>query len=170
MSPLKKAYGRGYQFSFTKPTGANAVVPSNVLDEVGGITEINLENGEARLWNCVMKYKVIRSQDAQLLCPKMSLNDVALYFNELEVVRRQLPADKWDVNPRYRCAVPKGITSCYSEVDIANYSGALAPPGVEYNLGSECFNPELDAGNYTGGVIPLKQCLKHITICLAPLK
>jgi hypothetical protein len=165
VTPLSKAYGRGYKFNFVQPTNANAVVPSNVLDTTNGITEIDLSTGGVisnRPWNCSMRYRVVRAQDTGQ-CPKMTLSDATLYFSELEIVRRQLPADKWDVNPKYRCAVPKGITSCYSEANVGNIT-----PGVEYNLGLECYNPELLAGNYTGGVIPLKQCLKHITICLAP--
>ncbi len=172
-NPLTKAYGRGYKFIFVQPAGANAVVPSNVLDATSGITEIDLSSGGPiidRTWDCSMRYRVVRAQDSASQCPKMTLDDAKLYFSELEIVRRQLPADKWDVNPKYRCAVPKGITSCYSEVGIANSAGVLVPPGVEYNLGLECFNPELVAGNYTGGGIPMKQCLKHISICLGSFK
>lgn len=158
---LATAYGRGYAFTFSQPTGATvANIPSN---NIYAIREYDLENPSATVanWDCSRKYKIIRSQDAATYCPAHSISDLTneTIRAEMEIVRRQYPADQWDFNVSHRCAVPKGSVSCYKE---ETYQGAAV--GANYSLTSDCFQPY---GTYTGST-PLPRCAQFISICLKP--
>jgi hypothetical protein len=156
---LTTAYGRGYAFTFSQPTGATvANIPSN---NIYAIREYDLENPSVAVanWDCSRKYKIIRSQDAASLCPAHTISDLTneSIRAEMEIVRRQYPADQWDFNVNYRCAVPKGSVSCYKE---ESFQGT--PVGVNYGLTTDCFQPY---GTYTGST-PLPRCAQFISICL----
>lgn len=160
-SPLTTAYGRGYSFTFAQATGASSRnLPANT---VYSISEYDLENPSTIVanWNCSRVYKIIRAQDAATYCPAHSIADLQneAIRAEMEIVRRQYPADKWDFNVNLRCAVPKGSTSCYKE---ESYQGN--PVGANYNLGTDCFQP---LGTYTG-TVPLPRCAQFISICMKP--
>ncbi|WII72706.1 hypothetical protein QJS83_02330 [Bdellovibrio sp. 22V] len=159
-SPVKTAYGKSYSLVFTPnpQIGGQAVTnPANVL---ASVTENDLANPSvgAKNWNCSRIYKVVRSQDAATMCPTMAyatLQGNAGYRNELDIVRRHLPAHQYDVNVQYRCVVPKTGVSCYKEETV---NGA---PVVEYDLSKECFRTN---GSYASGV-PNSKCMHHVTIC-----
>jgi hypothetical protein len=158
---LATAYGRGYQFQFSQPTGATvANIPSNT---VYSIREYDLENPSTTVanWDCSRKYRIIRAQDAATYCPAHTITDLTneAIRAEMEIVRRQYPADQWDFNVNYRCAVPKGSTSCYKE---ETYNGAAV--GANYTLNTDCFQAY---GTYTG-TTPLPRCAQFISICLKP--
>lgn len=177
-TPMKTAYGKGYSLTFTQPASVNAtsgrVTPLNII---GSITETDLSTGygTGASWNCSRQYMIIRSQDQASYCPALTWDQLqdASIRRELEIARRQLRTDQWDINPVYHCAVPKGQVSCYNE-DFVN--GAAA--GVNYFPGGdpsavagspeskgECFNPLLQAGSYSTATIPTKRCANFITIC-----
>ncbi|MNL53355.1 hypothetical protein D3C87_1765940 [compost metagenome] len=107
---------------------------------------------------------VVRSQDAATICPPENpsfLSD-ASYRHELQVVRRHLRADQWDVNITNRCVVPKSgnSTACYPEETI---NGQAA--GVAYTRSEECFQSNKDNSHYSTGVAPVKRCAQFISIC-----
>ncbi|WP_246845185.1 hypothetical protein [Bdellovibrio sp. NC01] len=177
-SPMKTAYGRAYKLGFGQPANRSAeasrILPANQLQ---GITETDLSTGSVSgSWNCTRQYLVVRAQDAATYCPAVNYATLTgSYLAELEVVRRQIRADLWDVNPILKCVVPKGGVSCYNE-DLVN--GAAS--GVNYyttsnNPGStagtpeavygECFNSLLSAGAYMTSTIPTKRCGNYISIC-----
>lgn len=176
-NPMKAAYGRGYRFSYSQPPKVNAtssrVIPSNVL---ASITEVDLSSGQAVYnWNCGRRYIVVRSQDQATLCPALTYAQMqtATVLRELEIARRQLSADSWDVNPLLGCVVPKGQISCYNEeqnngsVAGVNYwpeGDKTAAAGSPESKG-ECFNELLQAGNYSTTKIPTKRCAHYVTIC-----
>jgi hypothetical protein len=160
-SPLGTAYGRGYAFTFAQPTGATvANIPSNTIY---AIREYDLENPSVAIanWDCSRKYRIIRAVDAPTYCPAHTISDLLNegIRAEMEIVRRQYPADQWDFNVNYRCAVPKGSTSCYKE---ESFQGT--PVGANYTLNTDCFQPY---GTYTGQT-PLARCSNFISICLKP--
>ncbi|MDG0815054.1 hypothetical protein [Bdellovibrio svalbardensis] len=156
-SPAKTAYGKGYNLSFSR-TNTYGNSPANVLT---AITETNLQNGQGvAAWNCSRRYKVFRRADVASCPPLTDANMAdAAVRRELDIARRQLRGDQWDINPILRCAIPKDNVSCYNE-ELVNG----APAGVEYTDGAACFNPLVQAGNY-GGTIPVKRCANYITVC-----
>ncbi|MNJ91190.1 hypothetical protein D3C87_88370 [compost metagenome] len=167
--PVKKAYGRGYKLTFGN---TNAVMggssrannPANILTEV---YEGSLENPSSVgvQWNChiTRRYMVVRPQDAATVCPAEAVDNLANanYRHELQIVRRHLRADQWDVNLARRCVVPKlgASTSCYAEEQIQGQSA-----GVQYDRSLECFQSNKDAGHYANG-IPVKRCAQFISVC-----
>lgn len=160
-SPAKTAYGKGYNFTFSRiiPT-ASTFAPTNVLTT---ITETNLQTGGSTgaAWNCNRKYIVVRGADSAA-CPALTMEQLsgnATYRRELEIARRQLRGDQWTVNPALGCVVPKDNVSCYNE-ELINGQ----PAGVEYSPTASCFNPLVQPGNY-GGTIPVKRCANFISIC-----
>lgn len=160
-SPQTVGYGRGYAFTFSRPAGAGAQnIPANQL---AALREYDLETPSSTVanWDCSRIYKIIRSQDAATYCPQHSITDLTneTIRAEMEIVRRQYPADQWDFNVTYRCAVPKGSTSCYKE---ETYQGAAV--GVNYSVATDCFQPY---GTYTG-TTPLPRCANYISICMKP--
>lgn len=160
--PVKTAYGKGYSLSFAPFPIAGAAVnnPNHILSQV---VETNLESPTvgAKTWNCSNVYAIVRVQDAPVVCPAQSYDEIkgnATYRAKLAIARRHLRADQWDVNVKLNCAVPKGGVSCYKEESINN------SPVVQYDLTKECFRPN---GSYAGA-IPDSRCLHFITICTRP--
>lgn len=86
----------------------------------------------------------------------------AAYRAELEVVRRSLPAEYWDVSVEFKCAVPK-ISSgeCYPPE-----TGAAANFGIEYDQAKPCYQA-LPGLPYTNP-IPQKRCAQYVSICQRP--
>lgn len=158
---LTTAYGRGYQFTFAQMNGATqANIPTNT---VYTIREYDLENPNnvTATWDCSRKYMIVRSQDAATACPSHTIGDLQNegVRAELEVLRRQFPADQWEFNVSRRCAVPKGSVSCYKE---ETYQGN--PVGAQYDLTKDCFQPY---GTYLG-TTPLARCAHFISVCMRP--
>jgi len=153
--PVKSAYGKGYTLTFAQPSG----VSTNPFHILGAVMETDLANPGvgARNWNCSRVYAVVRAQDAATLCPQHTYADLAnpTIRSELNIARRTLRADEWDVNVSYRCVVPKKGVSCYKEENIT--------PLVQYDTTKECFRPTNT--NYLGGTTPSARCLHYVTIC-----
>ncbi len=158
-TPLATAYGRGYTFVFSQPIGSTTQnMPSNI---VYSLREYDLENpSDVKNWSCDRRYMIYRSQDAAA-CPSHTITELQneSIRAELEIVRRQFPADQWEFNVSRRCAIPKGSVSCYKE---ETYNGAAV--GAQYNLAAECFQPY---GVYSG-TTPLPRCAQFISICTRP--
>lgn len=158
--PVKSAYGKGYSLTFTPypVSGGAATNPNRVLSQ---IIESDLSSqGGAKAWNCNRAYRVIRAQDAASLCPSHTYSEIknsASIRTELDIMRRHLRADQWDVNVSLRCVVPKGGISCYKEENLASKGFAE----VEYNLTKECFRPN---GTYAGAT-PTSKCMHFVTVC-----
>lgn len=176
LSPgVGKAYGKGYHFQFISGVG-NIRAQANVLIN---IQEVNLQNPTGVQWSCNRIYKVYRVDDVIAnpgLCPALTDNDMANpnTRRELEIARRQLRGDQWDINPNYRCVVPKNGISCYNETPITRpATGVIAIQGVEYDSARPCFSDLLDAQdpqnvkatpvNLTDP--PGKRCANFISIC-----
>lgn len=156
---VKSAYGKGYSLTFAPfpVSGAAATNPNHVLSQV---VETDLANPGVggRTWSCNHVYAVVRAQDAATLCPPQSYSDIqnnSNYRAELDLMRRHLRADQWDINVVNGCVVPKGSVSCYKEESIEN--AAL----VEYDLTKECFRPN---GSYFGAT-PSSKCMHFVTVC-----
>ena len=184
-------YGKGYAFIdftrapahkyLTKPlTAAAAANPATTLLNV---KEVDLETGlsTGASWHC-MQYGIIRYQD-RLLCPVESFIGAGFRRDELEVIRKVLRPEDWQVNTDRRCIVPteKNKTfSCYATAGepppdektvwfngarfgdaYANltvpYGGGLANPGVEYRYWTEKCN-EGKAG-------PSRECVNFVSFC-----
>lgn len=164
------AYGKGYNLLFaadvapmtTRLSGGtvapNSRNPANILV---GIQEVNLENpsgGAVAGWTCspLRRYVIVKTQDQAAYCPKESIAFMgdASYRRELELVRRHLPAEQWDVNISYRCVVPKS-GSCYR-----NAAGTVEEP-VEYNQALECYQGIQGLANPAIA----KRCAQYVSIC-----
>ncbi|RYZ89838.1 MAG: hypothetical protein EOP06_08740 [Proteobacteria bacterium] len=163
------AYGRGYIMNFSTEiapytillNGNPAVQPDiyNPNNTLVGIQEVNLEQpsvSTGAAWNCpqARRYVIMRVQDAAA-CPADSYDRLAdaNYRAELEVARRHLRPDQWDISVDRRCAVPKS-GSCYM-----NNSGV--EEAVEYNQANQCYY------GVTG--VPTRnvtnRCAEYISIC-----
>jgi hypothetical protein len=163
------AYGRGYLMNFSADIAPNTIIatgnaaaqpaiynPNNILV---GVQEINLQNPAAASgsgWTCPQsrRYVIMRAQDAAA-CPADSFDRLgdAAYRAELEIVRRHLRPDQWDVSVDYRCVVPKS-GSCYT-----NSSGAEET--VEYNQANKCYYGV--TGVPTNNVT--NRCAEYVSIC-----
>lgn len=166
------AYGRGYIMSFaadiapmTQTINNNAAVqpnsknPNNILV---GISEVNLENPAAAtgaVWTCAQarRYLIVKTEDAATYCPMDSVVRMtdANYRRELEIIRRHLPPEQWNVSVDRRCVVPKS-GSCYK-----NAAGTAEEP-VEYNQALECYQGIQGLANPAIA----KRCAQYITVCL----
>nr|BFD61193.1 hypothetical protein CKG001_33000 [Bdellovibrio sp. CKG001] len=158
--PVKTAYGKGYSFVFSQAPAAGAASnnPANVL---ASVSEYDLQSPTqiTKSWNCSRKYRVVRKEDVAAQCPVQSYSDIAgnaTYVREMEIARRHLRSDQWDVNVQYGCVVPRTGVSCYKEESV---NGA---PVVEYDLTKSCFR---ENGNYPAGATPNSRCMHFVTIC-----
>ncbi len=160
-APAKAAYGKGYSMVFSK-AGSYINEPANVLTQ---LQENDLKGSSSSVaWTCARKYQVVRVADRATYCPAITDADLAsangpYIRRELDIARRHMRADQWDINPLLRCMVPKDNISCYNEELI---NGAAA--GVEYDTSAACFNPLVQAGNYATP-IPTKRCAAYVSIC-----
>lgn len=165
------AYGRGYVMTFaadvapmTQIINNNPAVqphsknPNNILVN---ISEVDLQNPSAAgpAWTCApgRRYLIVKSEDAATYCPSDSVSRLSdlNYRRELEIIRRHLPPEQWDVSVDRRCVVPKS-GSCYRN------SGGTAEEPVEYNQALECYQgiQGLANPNIT------KRCAQYVSICL----
>lgn len=171
---VRAAFGRGYIMGFeaviapyTKFYSASAVPhlqnPQNILTT---ITEVNLTDpskANSAKWTCheLRRYVIVRQEDAATYCPKdpWESTQSAAYRREMEVVRRHLKPEHWDVSISARCAVPKANEgSCYRNDILA---GELV--GIEYDQRNPCFQA-LSEISYSPP-IPIKQCAQYVSIC-----
>lgn len=122
------------------------------------------------------------------LCPKMdytmlnvvpsqdSIYGVGVYAGKtyaqiLEIVRRHLPDNQWDINLAYGCVVPKKF-SCYPDesrkaADGGTYAGKYK---VTYQPNLAChhkFDPNYYKANKTdsNNAIPTDYCTEYVTVC-----
>lgn len=184
-------YGRGYRLQFgypakplpVNPTAVSYIAggvpkPRSTLQSGTGVTEYNLETGESipGTWAC-MQYGIVRYQD-RALCPVE--NYASISRDQLDVVRKVLRAEDWQVNTTLGCIVPTASNSqfsCYkttgpnpvdeqavwSTLLNANmgfgfpydgeYGGGSSTPGIEYRYWTKnC------SGNY-------RECVNFATFC-----
>lgn len=155
--PVKNAYGKAYSMTFSQLTSVTNAVsnPSRVLASVTE-RDLNTPTIGAQVWNCSRNYKIIRAADAAGYCPPHSQTDLSnpTIRSELEIARRHLRSDQWEINVTNRCAVPKGSISCYKETQ---YAGA---PIVQYDLSQACFDPTNPLSP-----TPNSACMHFITVC-----
>ncbi len=193
LKSISKAYGRAYKFSFTAPyrSGAHLSNPQTVLSSV---SEYDLLKNSTTTgsWTCdpLKRLVVVRWQDLQNdpnACIPMSIDELNSNGNreKLAVIRRHLPADKWDVsfnsNNRYGpCAVAKQEVnvSCYDESEITKISKISVDPNtgvalskpidnpykVQYDLTYECSQPETNIVP-SNQLATLRLCAKFISFC-----
>lgn len=176
------AYGRAYSLKFAPEVapmtyalnGGNRVLPNikNPANIVSQIQEINLENpaiSAGAIWQCPenLRFTIVRAQDAipvngATSCPKDDYGSIgdAEYRRKLEIVRRHLRPDQWDVSIHGNCVVPKQ-GSCYkSETGIEEK--------VEYNQAIECYQnvaEYADASPLPDGTTK-KRCAQFVSICI----
>lgn len=156
--PVKTAYGKGYSMSFSSMSGTTT--GSSINRVLSGVTETDLAkpttSGSA--WTCSRVYKIIRVEDSTAVgtnayCPPHTADEIAgdaRVRSELEIARRHLRADQWEVNVYRMCAVPKTGVSCYDEAAVV-----AGLPTVEYELSKDCYPVKSNAA----------QCLHYISIC-----
>ncbi len=168
------AYGRGYNLMFsvdiaplTKTiAGANArVAASNPNSILTGVNEVNLEvpaSSSGGTWNCDAnrRYAVVRLADAAL-CPPDGINLLSdqVYRTELEIVRRHLRPEDWDVSISRRCVVPKR-GSCYP-TEVLNGSTVQ----IQYDQTQECFQGIPGQNLSNPAAPPTKRCAHYVSIC-----
>lgn len=150
-TPVKTAYGKAYSFEFSQYDTANH--SQNPARAVWRITETDLLGASAapaKVWNCSRRYKIYRKEDN--LCRPHTNAELANanVRRELEIARRHLKSDQWEVNVLDRCIYPKNF-SCYGNQAV---NGA---PIVEYDLTKQCFN---DGNNGA-----LSSCMHFATVC-----
>lgn len=190
-----RIYGRGYAINFAKPnsipvTAAAALNPNMAVDTYG-ISEYDLSSisgaghlqSDAR-WSC-LSYAIVRRQDARDRADGRSRCPIEPYSairrDRLDIVRKILPADEWEVNTQLGCVVPTVKTeqqgSCYltttanpadepmpfmnsltgTGTDYENPTlGGGFPSGIEYRY----FTRGCGAAN--GG---RRECVNFITFC-----
>lgn len=92
--------------------------------------------------------------------------DGGLARMRLELARRFLPAEFWDINtnPEYMCAVPRktvqGFGQCYSSGDFNGSQYVMYVPGVVQEAGKRV---ECGINTFTGEV--QKECPSYVNIC-----
>lgn len=147
------------------------------LDGSGNIN-INVSTGQ----------KLDSNIDAAGLCPKMDYSTLGVIPNQnsvygvgvyagktygeiLEIVRRHLPDNEWDINLAYGCVVPKKF-SCYPDearkaTEGGTYTGLYK---VTYQPNLAC-HYKFDANYYkanktdSNGSLPTDYCTEYVTIC-----
>lgn len=170
----RKAFGRGYLLGFeaviapyTQFYVANPVPhlqnPQNILTTVTEVDLTDPSRGGVAQWTChsLRRYVIVRQEDAAAFCPMDPWESTtnSAYRREMEIVRRHLRPEHWDVSISARCAVPKANEgSCYRN-DILN--GELV--GIEYDQTKACFQALTDI-SYSPP-IPIKQCAQYVSIC-----
>ncbi len=166
------AYGRGYNLTFAadiapmtqslhqgSTVAPNSRNPNNILV---GIQETDLENPSAAtgaVWSCNQsrRYVIVKAEDSASYCPADPVDRMAdaTYRRELEIIRRHLPAEQWNVSVDRHCVVPKS-GSCYKNV------GGTAEEPVEYDQTLVCYQGIQGLSDAT----VTKRCAQYITVCL----
>lgn len=166
-----KAQGKGYYLTFSNDKAyytsafVNASAPPHALNPnnvLATIQEVDLSRpgvASNAVWNCnpTRRYVIMRRADAAL-CPAEvfpNMND-ANYRRELEIVRRHLKAEYWDVNITKRCAVPKE-QDCYPSETLNGQQ-----IGIMYDQTQPCFQ---NGVNY-GSQVPVQRCAQYVSICI----
>lgn len=158
------AKGRGYHLSFAsakapRTTSYNLYPdnPNNILIAVG---EFDLSNPTNLVssWSCeeARRYVIMRKSDSAS-CPSDSYGRLAdsNYRRELEIVRRHLKSEYWDVSIDGHCVVPKAVTKeCYPQENF----------GIQYDQSKACYYE----GRTLAGAVPTERCAHFISICLRP--
>lgn len=178
-------FGKGYNLTFESaiapytrfyPANTNPVPyslnPNNILTNV---TETNLADPghSSGTWTCdeSRRYLIVRPTDAAANpspCPRDPYAymiygipgkgiSAAIYRQELEVIRRSLKPEYWDVSVEFKCAVPKE-GSCYQNEVINGQATA-----IEYDQTKPCYQSLPDISY--GGTLPLKRCAQYVSIC-----
>ncbi|MEN0057423.1 MAG: hypothetical protein AAGB31_01205 [Bdellovibrio sp.] len=170
------AYGRGYKLSFAPavPTSGATPYSSNPNNSLDSVIEYDLSGAVSTktTWDCSRKYKVVLAEDAATTtsggyCPRHTWSELsnASIRSEMEIVRRVLPANQWEVNVSYGCVYPTGSVSCYDEEKILNTETTSDTtdyyPIVEYDLTQPCFREN-------GNNAEPSRCLQYVTICTRP--
>lgn len=176
--PTTNVFGRGYNLTFgpaiapyTRLYGASTLHTLNPENILVGVQEVDLANpgSQGGSWLCheSRRYVVVRAQDSQH-CPKdpysYLINGIpsagvsaAAYRAELEVVRRHLKPEFWDVSVERKCAVPKeGM--CYQNETIGGTDA-----GIEYDQSQPCYQ-SLEGIPYSSPV-PRRRCAQYVSIC-----
>jgi hypothetical protein len=163
------AYGKGYKLTFSQDIAPFTRVisgvanpqpdllnPRNILREV---QEVDLENPAASSgpgWTCDegLRFAIVRTQDGPAACPPDSFDRLADpgYRAVLEIARRHLRPDQWDISVDRRCVVPKS-GSCYLDD-----SGVEKVP--EYNQANGCYYHVDGIGRNT-----TNYCAEYVSIC-----
>jgi hypothetical protein len=122
-------FGNGFSLGFTKPPNVNfSGYPSRTLTS---ITEYDLSgtrpNATGSTWNCGLKMKIVRDADRlkniyvaggaiRAACPyePIASQTSPTARAQLQILRRFLPAENWDINLTHKCIVPRnGLDLCY---------------------------------------------------------
>jgi hypothetical protein len=184
-------YGRGYKLQFSYParpmavpmasvsyTAGGAAKPRSTLASGTGVMEYNLETGDGipGTWAC-LQYGIVRYED-KALCPIENYGSIAR--DKLDVVRKVLRAEDWQVNTTLGCIVPTSSNSqfsCYNTKGPAptdeqavwssmlsqnlgfgtpydgDFGGGSSSPGIEYRYWTH---------NCSGGY---RECVNFATFC-----
>lgn len=137
--------------------------PQNILTTVTEVDLMDPSKATSARWSChsERRYVIVRQEDAATHCPMdpWQYTQNANYRREMEIVRRHLKPEHWNVSISARCAVPKSNEgSCYRN-DILD--GALV--AIEYDQRRPCFQA-IDEVQYSPP-IPIKQCAQYVSIC-----
>lgn len=257
---MTSANARGYQLIFQNPIDMGKVPstwayhPNNQLAQVTEVDLLNNRVVSGSDWDCGLKFKIVRSEDAAFLwssldaavnlavstdsgiieankpvvasatkvnlanyykyynsagnalninnsgavidgsiikaglCPKMeyaTLNSIPpvesvygggayagkTYAQILEMVRRHLPDNEWDINLQYGCVVPKKY-SCYPDEDRKAVDGGthFGKYKVTYQGNLACHH-KFDGSYYkanktdAAGNMPTDYCTEYVTVC-----
>lgn len=170
-----KAYGIGYQLGFdvARDPNTNLAYGGASPNVLSTIKEVDLASNTilASNWNCNLKLKVVRKKDRNTYCPVETLSQAQARLTDLQIVRRHLPEDIWDINLANHCAVLKNETgtntfpenstaqqmSCYGD-EVQIVSGKTKNE-VQYDPTQPCYNVD------NPDVQQLNICAQYITIC-----
>ena len=165
-------YTRRYAYAATGSTNAspNGLNPNNILTNVVE-SDLSRPGQASGTWTCdeSRRYMVVRPTEAATYCPLDPYSymiygipsigmSAATYRQELEIARRSLKAEYWDVSIENRCAVPKE-GSCYQNEVINGQQTA-----IEYDQRQPCYQslPDIPYGT----TLPLKRCAQYVSICV----
>ncbi len=162
--------GTGFGFTFSRPGGVNfSNYPARTISN---IQEFDLSPARpqavAANWNCSLKLKIVRETDRLMpvyvtsstkkeACPfePVAAQASSTAKAQMQVLRRFLPAEYWDINLTDKCVVPRnGTNLCYAgNVDPIVYDSYFFPTAVQ-------------AGQYTGcSVSGQYECAHYVTVC-----
>lgn len=167
--------------------GAKESTKAGLKYNMAGYYQFLDGNGNVNI-NVSTGQKVDTTLDAAGLCPKMDYSTLSVVPNQnsiygvgvyagktygeiLEIVRRHLPDNEWDVNLAYGCVVPKKH-SCYPDesrkaTEGGTYTGLYK---VTYQPNLAC-HYKFDANYYkanktdSNGNLPTDYCTEYVTIC-----